>query len=223
MFCPDCQQNLDAVAIGEPCPGCGGTRRSANAEAGVARVSVQAHNPGILLTKDDERPWIEKWQTTRDYRDLLADAYRDATGLGSRQIEGFATAFFTECDHLRDWLADDPSLPSISRRKVERYMHRCKPLEYCNAICNTHKHRQRRTKGPRRKWWQLWKKKYGPPLPAARVRQFERNADVGGATITIEMNWAQDDAFQLDALQLADQCLDCWRAFFATHGVTEPA
>ena len=29
MICPDCQQNLDDVPVGDPCPQCGGVQRSA--------------------------------------------------------------------------------------------------------------------------------------------------------------------------------------------------
>jgi hypothetical protein len=42
MFCPDCAAELDDVAMSEPCPGCGGHRRSANAQAAsaTARIAV---------------------------------------------------------------------------------------------------------------------------------------------------------------------------------------
>jgi predicted RNA-binding Zn-ribbon protein involved in translation (DUF1610 family) len=33
MICPDCQQNLDDVPVGDPCPQCGGVRRSAVVQA----------------------------------------------------------------------------------------------------------------------------------------------------------------------------------------------
>lgn len=40
MFCPDCAADLDDVAVGEPCLGCGGHRRSANAQAASATASM---------------------------------------------------------------------------------------------------------------------------------------------------------------------------------------
>jgi hypothetical protein len=40
MFCPDCAADLDDVAVSEPCPACGGHRRSANAQAGCATASM---------------------------------------------------------------------------------------------------------------------------------------------------------------------------------------
>lgn len=45
MFCPDCGTNLDDVANGAPCPGCGGDRRSANANAGCATATGAVPNP----------------------------------------------------------------------------------------------------------------------------------------------------------------------------------
>jgi len=42
MFCPDCSRNLDDVPVGDPCPQCGSTRRSAAAPAGVAAAAGSA-------------------------------------------------------------------------------------------------------------------------------------------------------------------------------------
>ena len=44
MFCPDCSTDLDSTPVNDPCPGCGGRRRSAGAEAGCARGSVTVHD-----------------------------------------------------------------------------------------------------------------------------------------------------------------------------------
>jgi hypothetical protein len=38
MFCPDCSVSLDDVPVGNPCPGCGGRRRSA--KVGIPAVSA---------------------------------------------------------------------------------------------------------------------------------------------------------------------------------------
>jgi hypothetical protein len=43
MFCPDCDTNLDDVPPEDPCPGCGGRRRSATVTAVVARVAAATH------------------------------------------------------------------------------------------------------------------------------------------------------------------------------------
>ena len=56
MFCPDCMQNLDDLPTGDPCPQCGGRRRSAQVFATAALVAVSAapiprryHLPGYTL------------------------------------------------------------------------------------------------------------------------------------------------------------------------------
>ena len=46
MFCPDCAADLDDVAVNEPCPGCDGHRKSANAQAACATASVAV--PDVL-------------------------------------------------------------------------------------------------------------------------------------------------------------------------------
>jgi hypothetical protein len=48
MFCPDCGEVLDDVDPADPCPGCGGNRRSANASAQSAMASGAAPQPMII-------------------------------------------------------------------------------------------------------------------------------------------------------------------------------
>jgi hypothetical protein len=40
MICPDRQQNLDDMRVGEPCPQCGGVPRSAVVQAQAVMIAV---------------------------------------------------------------------------------------------------------------------------------------------------------------------------------------
>jgi hypothetical protein len=48
MFCPDCNADLDGVPVALPCPGCGGSRRSAAVLPEVVRAVVTVPSPTII-------------------------------------------------------------------------------------------------------------------------------------------------------------------------------
>ena len=48
MFCDDCGNNLDVVPVADPCPRCGGERRSATVSPETARAVARAHNAGTV-------------------------------------------------------------------------------------------------------------------------------------------------------------------------------
>jgi hypothetical protein len=105
-----------------------------------------------------------------------------------------------DCDHLRDWLGSDPTLPITSADLDAHVLG--SPLKIGNAICNTHKHHTRRSG------------------TTARIRDTVLGPEV--ARVTIEIDWATPHATTVDALQLAEECVASWRAFFAQHNIAEP-
>jgi hypothetical protein len=54
----------------------------------------------------------------------------------------------------------------------------------------------------------------------ARIRDTLMTPD--GAPVTIEVHWATAQAKTFDALDLANDCVTTWRAFFAQHGIAAP-
>jgi hypothetical protein len=205
MFCPDCDANLDDVPVGDPCPACGGARRSAIAYTETARAVATVGEVSLKITRGDHRPWTEKWLTILGCLDSLRAAYSgDARTLGNVEIDRRAQTFFVECDHLRDWLkADVAALGGASTADVHGHFQSSTPLQVCNAICVTHKHHT--------------------PLAGKTVARI-RDTDVTptGARVSIEIDWATPQATTVDALDLAEDCLASWRAFFSKFGIAEP-
>jgi hypothetical protein len=204
MFCPDCGMNLDEVEVGAPCPGCGGGRRSAIAHAETASVKVMAGEVSLKVTKGDDRPWEEKWlEVLKRLDDVRATYSGDARGFGSMEIDRRVEDFFSECNHVRDWLIGDVArLPTVTVAVIDQHFWSSAPLRTCNAICNTDKHHTRSTGA------------------TARIRSTDVTPT--GARVTIEVDWALPSATRVDALQLADKCVASWRAFFTTHAIAEP-
>jgi len=203
MFCPDCATNLDAVPTGEVCPGCKGSNRSAIASPGAAESAATADRvTGIVVTKADNRPWVEKWQMVLHSLDKVCEVYANSNGLGTIEIECRVDSFFVECDHLRDWLLWDTSLPAITETTIDRKVDSTAALSLCRDICNTHKHHTRRSGR------------------TARVRGVA--IDAPRATVAIEVDWALPAATTVDALQLAEDCVQSWRDFFDEHGINTP-
>jgi hypothetical protein len=48
MFCPDCGEVLDVVDLADPCPSCGGNRRSANVQAPCVMGSATVLQPTVV-------------------------------------------------------------------------------------------------------------------------------------------------------------------------------
>ncbi len=206
MSCPDCQTNLDEVPVGAPCPGCGGRRRDANATAEVAEVTVAALRPG-LSTRDGDPSWPQQWKQVLACLETLRAAYEaDAVVSGTDGVKGLARSFFTECHHFGDdWLKKDVgNLPTIvGANGVEEYLENSPVLNTCEAICNTSKH-FRRDRGK-----------------TARIGEVA--VDPSGAwNVTIEVDPASECTKEIDALELADECVKAWRDFFTRFGITEP-
>jgi len=145
MFCPDCDTNLDEVEVGNPCPGCSGMRREAIVSPKSVPMRVDVPEVGVKVTRGDLRPWTEKWQIVRHYRDALAATYSGASGrVGNLEVEGRVQSFFVECDHLQEWLENDvENFAGASKADIQSHVQGSNPLTVCKAISNTRKHHTR--------------------------------------------------------------------------------
>jgi hypothetical protein len=205
MFCPDCNTNLDDVPVDDRCPTCAGLRRSAVVTPEPARVTGTAGAPSIGIGRDDHRPWDEKWREVLRSRDLIRDAYTDARGLGNAEVDARVNRFCSECHDLRDWLNNDiANLPGVTTTAVKHHHDTERPLRISSAVANSHKHHTRY-----------------PGQTTARIRHTLVTPDQG-ARVTIEVDWATPHATTVDALDLANESVDRWRAFFKQNGIAAP-
>ncbi len=109
-------------------------------------VFAGAARAGIKISKDDHRPWVEKWRLVLHHLARLRRYYEeDVPDTGNLDVEAWATSFFVERDHLKDWLcADIPTLGGLTKPEITDYAEETSvPLMQCYAICNTHKHHTR--------------------------------------------------------------------------------
>ena len=107
MICPDCQQNLDDVPVGDPCPQCGGNRRSAVVEAQAAMVGVSAISASVSIGYNLTPGWAYQWRTIQRHLARLREQYQGINPLGNLDVEETVHALFLSLFHLGDWLHQD--------------------------------------------------------------------------------------------------------------------
>jgi hypothetical protein len=201
MYCPDCGTDLTDIPLGDPCPSCSGPNRVTHATVESVDCIATVEEVSLNITRDDHRPWSEKWLETLRCLRALEAAYTGTEGLNNDEIDDRCLSFFVACDHVRDWLAGDTP-PGVTTDDIEQHFMSSEALQRCNAVCNTHKHHTRRSG------------------TTARIR--ETSITPSGNRVTIEIDWATSNRTTVDALDLANGCLESWRAFFTKFSVTEP-
>ena len=87
MICPDCQQDLDDVPVGDPCPQCGGNRRSAVVQAQAAMVGVSAMAPTVSIGYSLEPGWAYQWRVIQRHLARLREQYKGINTLGNVDVE----------------------------------------------------------------------------------------------------------------------------------------
>jgi hypothetical protein len=105
MFCPDCGEPLDHVDRADPCPSCGGNRRSANALAQCAMGSGTALQPTVVAHSHPG--------DVGEQIDVGASTYRSSSSAdpeGGRQVFDGEPPLHEQdvqqvCDTLREALA----------------------------------------------------------------------------------------------------------------------
>jgi hypothetical protein len=161
----------------------------------------------IHLSKDDHRPWEEKWTLILHNRDRLEKIYNgQIQGAGSLDAESAANYVLIECHNLKDWLKW--TLPSgITKKDINDFFHNSTALIEAAAVSNSHKHHTRNA---------------GEML--ARIRSFTTSfGSSSNCEIEYEMNWADPTKkYNRDALVLSNECVAQWRMFLQMHKISEP-
>jgi hypothetical protein len=139
-------------------------------------------------------PWTEKWRTCIHWLVQLREAYAPAAQLGNVDVDRCAQAFFEQCNHLRYWLEGDiGALPGITVGDIRQHFRNSQELQRCRDIGDTYKHYER---------------DYGP---TARIE--ETITSSAGSRVNIRVDVTDRSASTVDALDLAERCMDSWHAF----------
>jgi hypothetical protein len=208
MFCPDCQRNLDDVPVGDPCPQCGGSKRSAVVQAQVAMVGVSAIAPTVSIGYSLTPGWAYQWRIIQRHLARLRDQYQDIDTRGNVDVEETVHALFLSLFHLFDWLHQDSAL-SLSRSVVNNWINQHRDtLGLCRDYANTWKHMVRDS-------------------ASARVVQITLiESGPNGYKVTLgyrPQGQPQQPMTEVDALDLAERSEQEWRNFLGAHGIAIPS
>jgi hypothetical protein len=206
--CKACGASLDGVPEGGPCPVCGSTERQKNLSAGaifdaiavVDSVSVSIGHPQVPT-------WATLWAQIERRMTRLRELYDPASKVSTAVMEDEIDALLTCLNHLGDWLQHDDTLPAFEKETVEAGMTASAPLALCRDYVNTFKHHTRE------------ETTRNPDPRVARVESTTMDASGQSAQIS---HWSKSDpehAQRIDALKLAAQCYDAWRAWLTREGV----
>ena len=207
MICPDCQKNLDDVPVGDPCPQCGGNRRSAVVHAQVAMTAASALAPTVSIGYSLEPGWTYQWRSIQRHLARLREQYQGINTLGNVDVEETVHALFLSLFHLYDWLHQDSAL-TLSESTVKAWIDQHPDsLGLCRDYANTWKHMKR-------------------DRPGARIAQITRiESGPYGQKVTIGYRPRDRPTLpmtEVDGLDVAEQSEEDWRDFLKTHGIPVP-
>lgn len=55
-------------------------------------MTAHAYAPSVQITKEDDRPWVEKWRTIQHHVGVLREIYSGTAQVGNIEAESRATA-----------------------------------------------------------------------------------------------------------------------------------
>ncbi len=206
MICPDCQQSLDDVPVGDPCPQCGGERRGAVVQGEVALAAVSALSATVEIGYNPASGWTDQWRTIQRHLTQLREQYRGNEMRGNLQLVDTVDALFLALYHLRDWLYQDRAT-GLSDSVVDNHISNCpRSLGVCRAYANTRKHMTRDKATALEA--KISKTSGGPGRQTATITYWPKNQP---ASIT-----------EVDALDLAERSEQNWRALLTAKGIPVP-
>lgn len=155
--------------------------------------------------KAADQPWQEKWRQMLHQLQRLHEMYEQEDRTASDlDVEACVNGFFSERDGLADWLGPDVSVPADVGEKARSYS-LTGVLKDCDAVSNSHKHKELTHRSE----------------TTARISTVTSNS--GRWTAVINLDWPSGGRGRsVDALELAEQCVDAWRSFLEGHDLAEP-
>jgi hypothetical protein len=207
MICPDCQQDLDNVPVGDPCPQCGSNRRSAVVHAQAAMAAASAISASATVGYNLEPGWPYQWRILQRHLARLREQYQGINPLGNLDVEETVHALFLSLFHLGDWLHQDSTLRLSSTVVNDWINQHLSSLGLCRDYANTWKHMTRNRTG-------------------ARIAQITEIAGPNGYRVTIgyrPYDQPSQPMTSIDALDLAEQSEQDWREFLRVHDISIPS
>jgi hypothetical protein len=158
----------------------------------------------LSIIRDSHGPWTDRWRDVLHYLEQLKVAYSPGgETLGLEEVERRVKEFFLYCYHVRDSLLRDlTAMPEVTA-SVDGYI-KGYPLGTCRDLCNTVKHDGR-----------------DPGKTEARVYKTTLLSSKG-ARVIIKTDTSSPSAPTVDALALAEDCVQAWRDFLKGFGITAP-
>lgn len=151
--------------------------------------------------------WEEQYQRMRRWHDRVRSVDVEP---GESPDDALDTlhAFFESALHLRDWIANDPDLPTTVTDSVRTFVHDNEALAICHDIAIGAKHlrvdRPHTNEGPyldsREMTIILFPSEDGDGLPNTTVRF--------GVML---------DGRMVDAIEFASECVSAWNSFLLEH------
>ncbi len=208
MICPDCQQNLDDVPVGDPCPQCGGTRRSAVVQAQATLSGSGTITATVSIGYNLQPGWAYQWRTIQRHLARLREQYQGINTLGNVDVEQNVHSLFLGLYHLYDWLYQDSAL-SLTAQTVRAWIDQHPDtLGLCRDYANTWKHMVRNQ----------------PNARIAQITDIESGPNGYKVTIGYRPNGQPSQPMTpIDALDLAEWSEQDWRGFLNAHGIPIPA
>jgi hypothetical protein len=129
---------------------------------------------------------------------------QDLLDIDEHAYQDMMWAFFQNCWHVKDWLCNDPSVPSETKGAVVDLAHLSPDLKMCQQLCNGTKH--------------LGLRKGAKHLRTSTTYDFARGF--------IETDCFIDDGNgkEISGRELARRCIDEWERILVSQGlvITRP-
>jgi hypothetical protein len=128
-------------------------------------------------------------------------------------------AFFLNCHILKDWIKNDPALPSTVQRGTEKWIENSPSLCLCAELCNGLKHLKRDSRTSHRsgKSPDFGKKHFAMRF-SDRIAPVSSLVPCGLPTVALAYELDTSDGPK-DAFQLATDCVAAWKEFWTTHSL----
>lgn len=124
------------------------------------------------------------------------------------EYEDFLWAFFQNCWHLRDWIAEDKSIRKRQRNSILSMANSSKALAICQCIANRSKHYRLK-----------WKPRRNAKVVGAISLEIGDSAN-GGDSATVSLEYViREGRKSHQALTIARDAVSDWTKILRQHGL----